>query len=85
MRKMISTAVCLILALPLLLFEALLCLPLLLRKLWDKWRYAALTLRDPPPPEGVFGAMARVVSAMRCSEQLSADWAEDIERDAGRR
>ncbi len=33
----------------------------------------------------MFGAMARAVSAMRCSEQLSADWAEDIERDAGRR
>ena len=69
MRKMISTAVCLILALPLLLFEALLCLPLLLRKLWDKWRYAALTLRDPPPPEGVFGAMARRLKEKRSDKR----------------
>ena len=59
MRKMIPTVFWSILALPLLLFEALLYLPLLLRQLWNKWQYTALTLREPPPPGGMFGTMAR--------------------------
>ena len=69
MRKTISTAVYLILALPLLLFEALLYLPLLLRKIWGKWRYAALTLREPPPPEGMFGTMARRLKEKRSNKR----------------
>jgi hypothetical protein len=59
MRKTFSTVFWLIPALPLMLFEALLHLPLLLRRLRDKWRYTALTLREPPPPGGMFGAVAR--------------------------
>lgn len=59
MRKMIPTVFWSILVLPLLLFEALLYLPLLLWKLWNKWQYTALTLREPPPSGGMFGTMAR--------------------------
>ena len=59
MRKTFSTVLWLIPALPLMLIEALLHLPLLLRRLWDKWQYTALTLREPPPPGGTFGAVVR--------------------------
>lgn len=69
MRKMISTVFWSILALPLLLFEALFCLPLLLRKLWDKWQYTASTLREPPPSEGVFGTMARRLNEKRSAKR----------------
>ncbi len=33
----------------------------------------------------MFCAMSKAVSSMRCSEELAADWAEDLERDAKRR
>ena len=33
----------------------------------------------------MFCAMSKAVSAVRCSEELSEDWAADIERDAKRR
>ena len=59
MIKMFFSVFCLIASLPLLLFEALFYLPLLLRQLWNKWQYTALTLREPPPPGGMFGTMVR--------------------------
>ena len=59
MKKPLPTVFWLIAALPLLLFEALLYLPPILWRLLDKWRYTALTLREPPPPGGMFGTMAR--------------------------
>ena len=47
------------LALPLLLSEAAAGVALIFTRLWERWRYAAQTLQEPPPPGGMYGTMAR--------------------------
>lgn len=59
MRKFVSTVCCLILALPLLLFDAVFGIVLILRRLWEKWLRTARELREGPPEGGMYGTMAR--------------------------
>lgn len=59
MRKFVSTVCCLILALLLLLFDAVFAVVLILQRLWEKWLRTARELREGPPEGGMYGTMAR--------------------------
>ena len=59
-------------SLPLLLSEAAVGSALILTRLWGRWRYAARTLREPPPPGGMYGTMARRLRARAQTAKTTA-------------
>ena len=60
MKNLMTDVFFMALALPLLLLsEAAVGIALILTRLWERWRYAARTIREPPPPDGMYGTMAR--------------------------
>ena len=63
MKNFFSTVFFLILALPLLLLEAVLGVVLTMYWLWERWLRTARELREAPPPGGMYGTMARRLRA----------------------
>lgn len=59
MKNLITNLVFMALSLPLLLLGTAVGIVLISTRLLEKWRYAAQTLREPPPLSGMYGTMAR--------------------------
>ena len=59
MEKPVPTVLSLVLALPLLLLEAVFYAASVLRRPWVKWLRTARELREPPPAGGMYGTLAR--------------------------
>ena len=59
MKDLSSTVLYWMLALPLLLLEAVSGVGLSMYRLWETWCRTARELREAPPPGGMYGTMAR--------------------------